>query len=146
MGCDHRFSNSGDPLVFPEINLCMPPSSTLELNAKNFDLFAAKHYNNPHCLDPDEFTEDLLKFKYVKKLLTRYRDSQDLQERLILNHLIVIYNIFDIAAANKMMFFRVNENLWPALKTFLLFLNHLPENYLPDVPIDLFVVKKLKSL
>lgn len=116
------------------------------MNSKNFGLFAAKHYRNPHCLDPKEFREDLLKFKYVKKLLTRYRECGDLQLRLILNHLIVIYNIFDIHAANQMIFFRVNEDLWPALKTFLLFLNHLPENHLPEVSVDLFIVKQLKAI
>ena len=71
-----------------------------ELTNKNFELFAAHHYNNPECMDVDEFKEDLSRFKYLKRLLRRYEVDHDPQYRLILNHLIVIYNVFGIEAAN----------------------------------------------
>ena len=78
-----------------------------KLTRKNFELFAAKYYDNPECMDVEEFKDDLSRFKYIKRLLRRYADHKDLQERLILNHLIVIYNVFGIEAANKMIWFKI---------------------------------------
>ena len=117
-----------------------------ELNNDNFELYAAKHYRNSSCLDVQEFYDDIARFKYVVRLLRKYRDSGKLQERLILNHIITIYNVFEIAAANRMIFYRVDINLWPALKTFLLYLNYLPENVYQNINIDLNIAKKLKDL
>jgi len=117
-----------------------------ELNNDNFELYAAKHYRNSACLDVQEFYDDIARFKYVVRLLRKYRDSGKLQERLILNHIITIYNVFEIAAANRMIFYRVDINLWPALKTFLLYLNYLPENVYQNINIDLNIAKKLKDL
>ena len=88
-----------------------------ELNEENFILFASKHYNNPRCLDIEEFYEDLARIKYLKRLLRRYQQTGIIQERLILNHIIIIYNVFGISAANKMLFYKVEPELWPALKT-----------------------------
>ena len=117
-----------------------------ELNNDNFELYAAKHYRNSACLDVQEFYDDIARFKYVVRLLRKYRDSGKLQERLILNHIITIYNVFEIAAANRMIFYRVDINLWPALKTFLLYLNYLPENVYQNINIYLNIAKKLKDL
>ena len=117
-----------------------------ELNNANFELYAAKNYRNHQCLSPDEFHEDVARFKYVVRLLRRYRDSGIVQERLLLNHIITIYNVFEIPAANRMMFHRVDINLWPALKTFLVYLNFLPENLHKNINIDLYIAKKLKDL
>lgn len=117
-----------------------------ELNNDNFELYAAKHYRNSACIDVQEFYDDIARFKYVVRLLRKYRDSGKLQERLILNHIITIYNVFEIAAANRMIFHRVDINLWPALKTFLLYLNYLPENVYQNINIDLNIAKKLKDL
>lgn len=117
-----------------------------ELNNDNFELYAANHYRNSACLDVQEFYDDIARFKYVVRLLRKYRDSGKLQERLILNHIITIYNVFEIAAANRMIFYRVDINLWPALKTFLLYLNYLPENVYQNINIDLNIAKKLKDL
>jgi hypothetical protein len=117
-----------------------------ELNNDNFELYAAKHYRNSACLDVQEFYDDIARFKYVVRLLRKYRDSGKLQERLILNHIITIYNVFEIAAANRMIFYRVDVSLWPALKTFLLYLNYLPENVYQNINIDLNIAKKLKDL
>ena len=117
-----------------------------ELNNDNFELYAAKHYRNSACLDVQEFYDDIARFKYIVRLLRKYRDSGKLQERLILNHIITIYNVFEIAAANRMIFYRIDINLWPALKTFLLYLNYLPENVYQNINIDLNIAKKLKDL
>ena len=116
------------------------------LNDENFELFAAKHYNNPQCVDLEEFNEDLARFKYLKRLLRRYLQTGDLQERLILNHLIIIYNVFGIEAANRMVFYRLEEELWPALKTFLIYLSYLPEDDRVEVPIDHNIVQVLRKI
>ena len=93
------------------------------LTRKNFELFAAKHYDNPECMDIEEFKDDLSRFKYIKRLLRRYADHGDLQERLILNHLIVIYNVFGIEAANKMIWFKIENEHYHYIKPFLVFLH-----------------------
>lgn len=116
------------------------------LNDKNFTLFAAKNYVNPRVLDVEEFNEDVMRFKYLVRLLNKYKNKGELQERLILNHLTIIHNVFSIEAANEMCFFKVKEPLWPALKTFLLFLNVIKEDDYSTIPIDPYVVKKLQSL
>ncbi len=118
-----------------------------ELDNDNFELYAAKHYRNLSCISTEEFYEDVARFKYVLRLLRRYRQSGLIQERLILNHIIVIYNVFEIFAANKMMFFKIDEDLWPSLKSFLIYLNYLPENNkYHDVTVDLHIAKKLQTL
>lgn len=116
------------------------------LTEENFELFAAKHYDNKQCIDVQEFKEDLNRFKYIKRLLTRYELSEDLQERLILNHLIVIYNIFGIEAANKMIWFKIKKKQWHIIKPFLVLLNYLPENEKVNVPMDPYIVERLRKL
>ena len=117
-----------------------------KLNRKNFKLYASQHYNNPECIDVNEFKEDVNRFKYVKRLLSRYEAHNDLQERLILNHLIVIYNVFGIVAANRMLWYKINENHWHYIKPFLVFLHYLPENEKVDVPMDPYIVEVLRKL
>ena len=117
-----------------------------ELNNANFDLYAANHYTNGQCLDAEEFYDDVAKFKYVVRLLRRYRETGIVQERLILNHIITIYNVFEMAAANRMIFYKVDVDLWPALKTFLVYLNYLPENLHKNINIDLYIANKLKDI
>lgn len=117
-----------------------------ELTDTNFTIFAAKHYNNPQCIDISEFEEDIARFKYVKRLLRRYNQSGDLQERLILNHLIIIANVFGITASNRMFFHKIEKELWPALKTFLVYLNYLPENEKVEIPLDQSIIKVLRSI
>lgn len=117
-----------------------------ELNSKNFVLFAAKNYNNMQCMTQEEFEEDLQRFKYIKRLLNRYETNGELAERLILNHLIVLYNVFGIKAANHMMFYKIEEKNWPALKTFLVYLNYLPEDQHVDVPLDQNIVEALRKI
>lgn len=117
-----------------------------ELNDDNFYVFAAKNYDNPQCQDVEEFYEDLQRFKYLKRLLKRYKQNDDLQERLIVNHLVVLYNLFGIKAANKMMFYKMEVDYWSAIKTFLVFLNYLPEEEYVEVPLDPVIVDKLRKL
>jgi len=117
-----------------------------KLTSRNFELFASQHYNNPECCEVEEFKEDLTRFKYLKRLLRRYEQSGDLQERLILNHIIVLYNVFGIKAANRMMWFKVEEEHYSALKTFLVFLNYLPEDYRVEIPLDKNIVEKLRKI
>lgn len=117
-----------------------------ELNRDNFELFAAKYYENPSCLDTNDFYEDLARFKYIIRLLRKYRDTGVLQERLLLNHIICIYNVFEAKAATRMMFYRIESDLWPQIKTFLIYLNHIPNNQYQDIGIDIKIAKRLQDL
>jgi hypothetical protein len=117
-----------------------------ELNEENFLLFASKNYKNPQCTNIQEFYDDVYRFKYIKKLLRRYEKNGDLQERLILNHMLILYNVFDIESANKMMFYKINSEHWPALKTFLIYLNFIKENEYVEIPLENQVVDALRKL
>ena len=117
-----------------------------DLTSDNFELFAAKYYTNPACLATDDFYEDLAKFKYVVRLFRRYRYSGEIKERLVLNHIIGIYNVFQIQAATRMLFYKIDEELWPTLKTILIYLNYLPPSLYSDISIDLRIANNLKDI
>ena len=117
-----------------------------ELNEENFILFASRNYNNPQCTSIEEFNDDLLRFKYLKRLFRRYINDGDLQERLILNHIIILYNVFGIKAANKMMFYKMDDEYWPIIKTFLVYLSYIKENDLIDIPLDKGIIDVLRKL
>jgi hypothetical protein len=117
-----------------------------DLDNKNFELYAAKYYDNPCCLSVEDFYEDLARFKYIIRLLRRYRETGLIQERLVLNHIISIYNVFDIKAATRMMFYRIDDELWSALKTFLIYLNYLPTSQYKNINVDINIANKLKNL
>ena len=117
-----------------------------ELTEDNFTLYAAKNYSNPQCLDVEEFYDDIARFKYIKRLLRKYRQTGEIQERLVLNHLIILYNVFGIEAANRMVFYKLEEELWPAVKTFLVFLSYLPENERVEVPLDMTIANILRKI
>ena len=117
-------------------------------------LFAAKCYDNPSCLD-SEFEEDYKRIQYIKRLLTRYRTQSEMKERLILNHLVVVQNVFGVAAATRLLFFNVDVGDYSALKTFLIYTSAKPEvvkgirktNIIScDIPLDWHVVEKLRKL
>jgi len=116
------------------------------LDEENFVLYAAKCYNNPQCTEIGEFYDDLNRFKYLKRLLKRYVEHDDLQYRLILNHIIIIYNVFTIPAANKMIRYKLEDDLLPAVKTFLVYLNYLPEGEMVDIPLDPTIVNVLRKI
>jgi len=117
-----------------------------ELTSDNFEFYAAKHYKNPSCLDIKDFKDDLARFKYINRLLRKYENTGVLSERLILNHIIILYNVFDIQGATRMLFYRVSVNHWGTIKTFLLYLNYLTDDQKREVTIDLYAAKKLQSI
>ena len=97
-----------------------------ELNENNYLLFAIKFYNNPQALTREDFEDDLKRIKYVKRLLKRYKNTGVLKTHLILNHLTVLFNVFDDAAV-PLLFYNLEKDLWPSIKSFLLFLHRIPE-------------------
>ena len=97
-----------------------------QVNDGNFGVFAAKYYDNPDCLDVLEFQDDLNRIKYLKRLFKKYHDTGILKERLIINHLVVLYNVFEHEAATRMLCFKL-VNYLPYLKPFLVFLNYWPQ-------------------
>ena len=98
-----------------------------DLTDANFLMFAMKEYTNQQCTNIDEFYDDLKKIKYIKRLINRFLESGKLKEILILNHLIVFYNVFDNKAATRLLFFKIEEKYWSVLKTFLIYLSMMPE-------------------
>lgn len=98
-----------------------------KLNEDNFLVYAMHHYDNPQCHSLAEFEEDIKKFLYLKKLLSRYKNNGELRERLILNHIIVLYNIFG-DSATRMLFHKIDESCWDILVTFLVYLERMPES------------------
>jgi hypothetical protein len=123
----------------------------MELKESTFVLFAAQHYNNPSCLGTQDFLEDLNRFKYIIRLLNKYKKTGELCERLLLNHIILLHNVFDDALV-PMLFLRVPPLLWPQLKTFLVYLNYLPPEFTWEgqpqvtIPLDTAVVKSLRTI
>ena len=97
-----------------------------ELNEDNYLLFAIKFYDNPQALTMEDFKTDLKRIRYVKRLLKKYKNTGELKTHLILNHLIVLFNVFHDAAV-PLLFYNLDSELWPAIKSFLLFLNRFPE-------------------
>ena len=111
-------------------------------------LFAIKFYNNPQAVTKDDFEDDLKRIRYVKKLLKKYKKDGVLKAHLILNHLILLFNVFDDAAV-PLLFYNLEQDLWPALKSFLLFLNRLPEypkSQIDDIEKDQYCVSILNSI
>ena len=104
-----------------------------DLNERNFLLFAMQNYDNPQCTEIEEFNDDLKKIKYIKRLLNQYVSEGVLKERLILNHIIVFYNVFPPAAATRILFFKIEEKFWPMLKPFLFYLQLMPENKIESI-------------
>ncbi len=97
-----------------------------DLNDDNFLMYAVKAYNSPHCI-MSEFEGDLKRTKYLKRLFRRYKVTKTLKERLILNHLILLYNVFGVEPATRILFFRIDEQDYDVLKTFLIYLNYMPD-------------------
>ena len=121
------------------------------LTEDNFLTYAMHHYDNSQCYSLEEFNDDLKRFLYLKKLFNRYKNEGDLKENLILNHLIVIYNIFGEHATN-MLYFKIEKEYWEILTTFLVFLNRMPEEVkqygikLSEVELDEYIVQTLRKI
>jgi hypothetical protein len=126
------------------------------LNTQNYVMYAMRNYDNPQCVGMAEFTEDLHRIKYLKRLFRRFLDTGELKERLILNHLITFYNVFGIEAATRLIFYRMNEEYYPLVKTFLVFLNLFPEGVeaeaeikeadLISIPLNENIISTLRSI
>jgi hypothetical protein len=97
-----------------------------DLTEDNFIMYAMKAYSSPHCI-MSEFESDLKRTKYLKRLFRRYKITKGLKERLILNHIILLYNVFNAEAATRILFFRIDEKDYDILKTFLIYLNYMPD-------------------
>ena len=124
----------------------------MNLTESTFLLYAMKNYDNPQCTDMSEFEEDMKRFQYLRKLFTRYRHDNDLKERLILNHMIVIYNVFGVDGTN-MLFLKLHE-FHSYLKPFVEYLNYMPRVLQYDEKIinkdsivgDILIEQKLKEI
>tara|TARA_R110002020_G_scaffold187279_1_gene385476 strand:+ start:125 stop:517 length:393 start_codon:yes stop_codon:yes gene_type:complete len=119
-----------------------------ELNEKNFLIFAIKNYENPHAVTREDFDKDLNHFKYIKRLLKRYRNNGDLRTHLLINHFIILYNIFG-EAATPMLFYKIDRDYWDVVKTFIIFLNRLPDHpktHIHDIAIDENCLQELNRI
>ena len=126
-----------------------------DLNEKNYVHYAMKYYMNNQCTSVEEFNEDLNKVKYVKRLFNRFLETGELRTNLIMNHLIVIYNVFETEAATRMLFFKVEKRFYSILKPFLLFMERLPkvvkgidgkDVVVNDIPLNEMTVKELRKI
>ena len=112
----------------------------------NWIMFAMKHYDNPQAAGEEEFYEDIKRFKYLKRLLKKYYDTGVLKERLILNHIIILQNVFGVEASSTLLLYKIDKDYWPTLKAFMKKLNMLYETDLQDVPMDTYVWSTLDNL
>ena len=124
-----------------------------KITSDNVMMFAIRHYENPQCEGEKEFHDDMKRFKYIKRLLRKYKDTDILKERLLLNHIIVFYNVFSVEAATRILFYKLEEEFWPMLKTFLFYLSFLPEKIesingkeilTDNIPMDQGIVDSLR--
>lgn len=125
-----------------------------DLTSENILLYAVKAYDKPNCI-MSEFKEDMKRFNYLKRLFYRYRKEGEMRERLVINHLIVLYNVFGVEVATRMLFFKVHKEDYPTLKTYLLFLNYMPniimgirgQNIISsDIDVDMKVAEVLREI
>lgn len=119
-----------------------------ELNEGNYLLFAIKFYNNPQAVTRDDFESDLKRIRYIKRLLKRYKNTGELKVHLILNHLIILFNVFDDATI-PLLFYHLEEDLWSSIKSFLVFLNRVPEyprTKINEIIVDENCLKQLQSI
>jgi len=116
------------------------------LTPENINMFAMKHYDNPACVDEQEFLDDMKRFKYLKRLFRKYETSKDLKARLIINHIIILTNVFGVDAATTLLFFKIEKNHWTILKTFLVYLHFMPETDLIHIPADRKVLVELGKI
>ena len=117
-----------------------------KLTPDNIMMFAMKHYDNPSCVDRKEFLDDMKRFKYLKRLFRKYDTSDVLKVRLILNHIIVLANVFGVDASSTLLFFKIEKKHWSTLKTFLVYLHYMPENDMKDIATDVKVLKELREI
>ena len=124
----------------------------LQLNEDNFLIYAIKNYHSPGSLGMKDLEDDLKRFKYVKRLLSRYKKTGEVSERLVLNHLVVIYNVFGDAATD-MLFYKLDTEYWSDLKTYLVYLHIMPLETVvspgireTDIPLNQELIQVLRKL
>ncbi len=126
-----------------------------DLNDDTFLMFAMREYNNMQCTDIEEFYDDLKKIKYIKRLFNAYKNNGLLKERLILNHLIIFYNVFTVHAGTRILFYKIEKGFWPILKTFLVYLDRMPDKIdsirgeiirTSDIQLDEGIITRLRSI
>ncbi len=126
-----------------------------DLNEGTFLMYSMKEYNNIQCVDIEEYYDDLKKIKYIKRLFNIYKNDGQLKERLILNHLITWYNVFPSQAGTRILFYKIEEHFWPMLKTFLIFLERMPDKIesirgktilSTDIKLDDGIVTRLRTI
>jgi hypothetical protein len=127
--------------------------SFIDLSNENVMMYAVKAYDRPNCI-MSEFKEDMKRFNYLKRLFRRYRKVGELREQLVLNHLVVIYNVFGPEVATRLLFFKMSKEDYTILKTYLIFLSCMPEKVYgikgqdilsSDIPIDMTIAKTLRA-
>jgi 5'(3')-deoxyribonucleotidase len=125
-----------------------------DLTSENFLLYAVKAYDKPNCI-MSEFKEDMKRFNYLKRLFRRYRKMDDLRERLVINHLVVVYNVFGVEVATRMLFYKMSKDDYSALKTYLIFLNYMPavvhgikgqDIVSSEIPVDMKIAEVLREI
>ena len=116
------------------------------ITSENVMMFAIKHYDNPQCEGEKEFYDDMKRFKYIKRLLRKYKETGILKERLILNHIIILRNLFGPEACVTLLLYKIQQEYLSTLKSFLLYLNMIREDELSEIKEDLEILKALKEL
>tara|TARA_B110000046_G_C12900917_1_gene358549 strand:- start:323 stop:685 length:363 start_codon:yes stop_codon:yes gene_type:complete len=116
------------------------------ITQSNFMMFAIKHYDNPQCEGEKEFHDDMKRFKYIKRLLKRYHNTGDLKERLLLNHIIILRNLFGNEACVTLLLFKTQAEYLPSLKAFLKFLNMITDMELNSIHVDAKVENVLRKI
>ena len=116
------------------------------ITSENVMMFAIKHYDNPQCESEKEFHDDMKRFKYIKRLLKKYKVDGIIKERLLLNHIIILNNVFGPDAASTLLLFKIEPEHWSQLKSFLVYLNMLPPNELREINDDFKITEVLRKL
>jgi hypothetical protein len=116
------------------------------LTKDNVLMFAIKHYDNPQAVGEKEFYDDMKRFKYLKRLFKKYSKTGILKERLIMNHIIVLQNVFGPEPVKVLLFYKINQEYWSLLKTFLVFLSYMNDTEIPQITIDKKLMEKLKGI
>ena len=126
-----------------------------DLNDENFLMFVMKEYNNVHCLDTEEFYDDLKKIKYIKRLFNIYKNTGQLKERLLLNHFIIFFNVFPVEAGVRILFYKIEQHFWPMVKTILIYLDRMPDKIesirgqtirSSEIDLDEGMVRRLRAI
>ena len=118
----------------------------IELTENNLFINAAKHYYNPKFIDAESFEEDLKRFKYIKRLCNRYLETGKLSERLLLNHLIIVFNVFGIEPAKNILELKLDKEHWTIIKPFLIYLNYITNNEYVEIDMDQTVIDALRKI